>query len=528
MSLRMLASTASIAALIPLAAPAQNLTPYWPTYESRTWTDRHLHPGSYGAITTAQISSFGYPDVVFLAGTDLMLMVAPALFDAIVPLPGAAGLQALDVIGLQEAGHSHQLAISCSNGLALWNGPQPATVDLISSLPWQGAKTVREARGHGLLVGANPQRELVAFANEQTATDAHAWSVTNLLCAVPFDYDGDGLDEIGIVTRFGIEVRNIDNTVLASFPGVIHAASAERMTMESPHVEVEGLTVLGDVGGNQVLATISSVHQEASLLGPHGAHGLVIADINLDGFDDAVLPSSNRPSTDVLFHLGSIQVPWFELATFGGIEAHLPHGTSAVANPAPPLLADLDGDGAVDSVLPQQGGDTILTGSNPLASGTTAQLKYTGLYLGRYHSSNAYLQIQANHDDVPAQANCIEFLLYDWNGGQPISKPAWSSMTPFEPSAPPAAFDSKYFPPAAVDLGAVLGVFRYARVENGTAVRSWPPTKILVTADDAIHQALQLLPDVTPAQGSIGGTDTGGVGDITKIPPPSPLYSTGG
>lgn len=531
---------ASLAA--PLVAQTGLLPAHWPMTDVHVWADKANHPGQFGRMITASISNFGYPDAVFLVGEEVMLMTAPALMSQITPLPGTAALPANDLCNVATESSQHTLAICGATGLTLWNKDNPTATVQVPGSSWTGAGSVSVVRGEAQVVGKNAQGTAVVRADLSNATELTAWNVAGVLAVTTLDFEGDGTDEIGIVTTSGIQIRKANGAIVLSHAETLLAAEAGRQTTPLG----DALSCLCNVAGHssQFLVTFHQYWQNATQLPSQNSKNLRLADLDGDGWHDVTLSWTGTaggpvPSLDVLWNLGGGQIPWYAYQTGGGVNVMLPHGTQQTANPAPPLLADLDGDGATDSIIPLQGHNKFSVDYSPFAPNATATVAHDGITLVNLSGTatlapldEAVMHLSLAHGNIPATATHIELQAYRWDvlgGAAPQYQANWRVLVPLVTTPPEEPIPT---PPetlvSAPLLGddmlnhAVLFMLRYVLISGEQVVHAWPPQNRTATLNASIQAHLTSQPGVTGLALNEGGIPVGGVTTITPVPAVEP------
>jgi hypothetical protein len=524
--------------LVPAALAAtglaQSLTPFSGA-RLGSWAHHTTYPGAITAVARGSFSSFGHPDIVFLKGDRAFWAVAPAMFDWIVPLPGAGtGVQALAVLppedGIPGAGSA---LLATASGLQRWRSTTMAT-EPWGSTPWPGVDILRLDTDHRA-VGALRGGTAVHVGNQTQAPTT--WSAQgNVLDVMPVEWDGDADDEIAVATTAGMFVHDTNGALLLARPYPQSHAHLARVRFAA----AEGLAAaIAIPGAGWFLSAASSTWEEITPL-PYAVGALSVGDTNGDGYDDLALSRADSQCLDVVMNLGALGLPWFPFAATSGFEVQIATGTGIANNAAGASIGDLDGDGDGDVFYPlhSQPG-TFARGSAPLAGAADVAVSYVavGITPDQGHAPHSGRQLVHCDVDVtnrPTLATHVELIAWRVDGGGADSVMQRERLTGNTTSLTSSAryygtYGTGLFATDAVEIdfsqfeaGSVAFCLQFVRLEGSDRVQAWPPRMVLVTNDPPILERNAGMPGAVLIGGGAGGTDAGDAIVIPVVPPTPP------
>jgi len=218
--------------LAAIAAPA--IAQYQVVYE-----DLSVTSAPTGAVA-GHITGLGYPDLVFLAGGRLHLLSSPSVRNSTTSIPVMPNDYEV-VPGVNGA--TDELLVVGASGLSRWrldaqNGPATWTETVLNDHQWLGATmlTTGDINADGVLdaVGlASDGRTILAHRSDGgNAVIMTLLPIQNAQGLQFLDYDGNGTDELAVVTNFGAIILDDQlSTVIQSIGG--SAASSQVGTVRS-------------------------------------------------------------------------------------------------------------------------------------------------------------------------------------------------------------------------------------------------------------------------------------------------------
>jgi hypothetical protein len=346
------------------ASPAgfgQSIAPFQGVKHVTDWPTSIGASGSFGRADSGSFTPDLYPDVVQLDGSQPVLLVDIDLGFAPIVIPVSAN----DVATL-SGGHPAGLdavAVVSAAGLELWwwdSGLSGLVSQSLNTTTWAGAGTVRtadlDADGdqdlYGVAADGITVLTLLAGSGGSYVAGSSFVAPTAVDALEAVLWDADAPRELAVMTALGVEVRELDGTLINTFAAALPGGAL--CVLGQSGQSQERLAWITDHTGSgcQLLMTLSPLGSGDIIdLGTLGAVAMVPTDYDLDGDDDVLI--SHRYSYDLLRienqrSPANPTGPTFiddpsEMQTF---YADTPG--AAPQNEAWPVIADLDNDGDDD------------------------------------------------------------------------------------------------------------------------------------------------------------------------------------
>jgi len=495
-------------------------------FHLREWSGRSLHPGLCRDMVRARLTGTGYADLVFLAGPDPILVVAPAMVNQIVALPGASRVEAREICLVEGSGQSDRIAMLTDEGLHLWDYDQASgagSMTRLTSPAWRQTSRLCSVRGADQLAAIAPARDEVWLVDHAGITQSFApGPAIHHIEAV--DWDADGVDELAVAMATGLGVYELDGTNLIYWGLPTTAAFGVRMS--TPLGEVVALVCT--IYGWQWLLTIGNgFHGGTVLSGDVVSIGA--GSSNPGGWDELALGYAGRSDVGVLLNTG-LPSEQFRFTPGGGVNVQFPTVPGVAGNGATPNLGDFDGDGLGDLAYPCEGSPHIAFGLSPFATTLSPTPRYVGINYtsGSGPSSGGTDRITVLLDPstaVPAGATDVEMISWyaTTTGGElrTLAGRVDVQRSPTLGGVMPVDVDT-FCVPGMLNIDALLMMLRFVEVgEAGKVVRAWPPVFAMSTVHSNILTLAGHMPGFEVVPGGLGGAATGGVADVKLLPPPS-------
>lgn len=306
-------------------------------------------------------------DAFVLDRGEPILLIRPEAFGTALH----SGIAATDLALLPRSAGEDRDSVVAAGAAGLtrlrWNGATQELEAAAFGVPgWEGARELRTGQldgqlGHdvaGLASAAIDDRRVLRALSDGAGGLVAAAAIQTANPAIgleSFDYDGDGADELLVLTAAGLEFYDSDGSLDGLYPTALPPRFACPLRGFTP----ERVAVFWSLGGAG--AQFVSVFSQAGTvgpfaLGPQGAFRACAGDLDGDGDDDLVLATKNANAVKVLRGRSADGGSAFDL-TAAPIETWSygdPARAPAWLN-AGPALGDFDHDGDVDALAPVQG-----------------------------------------------------------------------------------------------------------------------------------------------------------------------------
>ncbi|HED65280.1 MAG TPA: VCBS repeat-containing protein, partial [Planctomycetes bacterium] len=305
-SLCFLASESRAQLQVPNVGTLQPLTgeSYW----------GELADDSYGAVTVGDFTGDGRLDAVVLERGSPMLLETPEAFYTSI----YASVRA-HAIATVRSGGSDLLASLGPDGLVLhrWDGGRGAFESETLALgPWRGGGALAagdlDGDERGDLVGvalSDPLLVQVLLGSRSTSRLSQGTSfsfrtTTPTHSVFLLDWDGDGRDEIAVVTDRGVEVYTGNGRLLGGSTAVRAGALGATLRMSSSSRDQIAFVQDAAVGGGEEVYLFDSTGLEGPFaLGTLGVVGLAAADEDGDGDEELLFSVTSAPAVYILKNL---------------------------------------------------------------------------------------------------------------------------------------------------------------------------------------------------------------------------------
>ncbi|MFK7738919.1 MAG: hypothetical protein AB8H80_01250 [Planctomycetota bacterium] len=524
------AALTSLLAQTPLPpCPPQYLT----DLEMRAWSGLTPTTSDVHQLTAGSFHASGYPDVAFLEGARVRLMVAPCMVHQIIDLPvtnpsSAFGGQTLATELCHIPGGAignDELALLVPGGLEIWSAASASAAgrNLVAygDTTFSGARELNYVRGMKSLVAiASDDQTIVSVATTSGVTSsfpvgAFAESMVTL------DWDNDGIDELAVATPLGLRVFELNGNLDLDAPYPMNDAQLVRVP--SPLGDMVGLLAQTNAGTSFV--TVGTNWQEQAWLPSDIVSAAALPSPN-NGWRNLLLGSNQRSSADFLINQAPQGLSQFLYDPTRGVETILSTQPENPLNRAAAVDADLDGDGYGDLLYPVAAEGAFAYQSSPFTTHVEPIPKYVGFNYTRGQSSGMdQVTIDLGVVTVPADATHVECRVFSCfidqgviytlaelaNSRDSVVGGVPDKMTPF------------CIPGYQIDVNGIQVVLRFATLVNGTVTRAFPSSFTYAVANEQLFSGASNLPGVSLViPGGIGGqSDTGGIIRTPGLQPPA-------
>lgn len=390
-------TTVPALALLLLLAPgllAQE-TPQdtWPeTARALPWPDGGFRGGgAFGKALAADVTGDLQLDAIVLQGTVPVVGYGPAVHEAFVELPVDAN--DFDVVPRAGGRDADELVVVNDAGVTAWRfdyagGTVPWASTLVRAGAWRDARAVRVADldGDGQLdlvgLAADGRTLLLLRSAYGTPVPLPAVDVgEDVLALAVCDWEGDGADEVAVVTPSGLAVLRSGGAVVGAAPLALERAFAVAFRQAGYAAERLALLVRSSGASSDSLVVVDATGVEPPLdLGALDAYAASAGDIGRDGDDDLMVA---HQSAQTLLELRnqSDGLPPGTAPTFAlgpQASALVPYATSPQPDAGQlgwPCLADFWGDGDDDVLVPFQEGAQLALLQNRVVTLAQHQLR---------------------------------------------------------------------------------------------------------------------------------------------------------
>jgi hypothetical protein len=369
--------TALPLALLALPAPASinGFESFNGTSFSDPWPTNIAAQGQFRRSEAGELNGDGVPDVVQIVGDRAVVLIDCDQFFSLVEIPGLVS-DATVLTGSTATGDA--FALVGPSGVQVGSiAPATGAVQLttVRTGAWLGACKVRRANvdGAGLpdlcVISADQRtvRTLIQTAPLVFADGPSFVALSNVLDALPLEWDGDAAGELALLMQSGLGVFEANGAPRASWTSVLPGGAIARIRNLGFSTDRIAWITAYAPPAQQWLLTLGLPGLEGQLdLGGLDVVAAIGADCDHDGDDDLLL--SHRYSYDLMWienDKGSGTLPALE--SFDPVRSSKvlfrvgPENVAAPENASWPALADFDGDGDLDIVFASESTRTVQT-----------------------------------------------------------------------------------------------------------------------------------------------------------------------
>lgn len=327
-----------------------------------------LENASFGVSLSGDFDADLSLDAVVLDGSKASLMISPASFiTAVRPVSDSNDIARLD--GSLPDGRDSVLSVG-PGGLQefRWDDPNRQWIELDRLwFGWGDARRVCVGELDGLpgqdvvalaSEAANPKKVLVAMGDGSgnfTPTNGFS-SFLDAYGLELLDWDGDGTDEVLVLSDYGCEVYEPDGAYVADMAWALPLIAAP---IQQSGSSAEQVALIGRYNGNDWFRVWGQAGSEPAInFGPLETYAVSAADLDGDQDSDVILAVNSQTALLKLVNLSENSgQPTFdgttEVLTFGD------QGRDPSVTQAGVAFGDFDDDGDVDILAPAQGSGTI-------------------------------------------------------------------------------------------------------------------------------------------------------------------------
>ncbi|MEW6742031.1 MAG: VCBS repeat-containing protein [Planctomycetota bacterium] len=352
----------SFALLVALPNPASAQVPeYSGPRVISVWPPGVVEPAPLEHTLAASLTRSLVPDVLVQQADRLLLLAAPSLFNAVHYLPWV--VYDADVVPEGASEGVDAIVFVGPDGLRTgWLASDRSWQSvLLDGAIWAGARLVRRAQVDSQatrfdLVGvaSDGQSVIVLLADDGSGEFAFDAGV-DIRSLEVLDFDGDGLDEVALLTDAGVEVRELDGSLLGSASGYGPGEARDLITtLRRVGADRDSLVWIlrGEVDPEQWMYVADSTGYEGPLyLGTLNVTAVAAGDFDEDGDEDLLV--THQAGQDPLMLMNREEDPLPGGATFSMAPEHLmlfPTESEAPVshNTFQASFADFDSDGDPD------------------------------------------------------------------------------------------------------------------------------------------------------------------------------------
>lgn len=497
---------------------------------------------SYHHVAAGDFTGHGYVDVAYLADQQVMLVTAPAVHTAALPIAGSLAANGLATVHGAGQNGRDALAIATHNGLVVWTRETTVAID---TRDWVSVAS-GDIDGDGMvdLFGRSPAgNEVLIMLGSASGYTATSIPFTNEIVrdVAAVQWDGVGGAELAIVTDGGMHVRST-------------ATQTDLTLVRRTNLQSIGLTALRMGSGSglawlpqlpngtySLLTLRPGVAVESLPVSAMTPTSFVAGDSEGDGYDDVAIGTANSSAYTILLNQQAQPSP---PATFSfAATATLDHYSAATSNnAASPWIGDFDADGVIDAVIPRRDlGGVVVKRGGDYGAASRPSMDSTQYPQPTVVGGLVNWHLEATCLAAPVEATQVELICFATNPNtSPITLAALPTLT-IQPTAvlrrtvdiAPVVSSSIAFN-WSEPINSAVYTFKFAMLRYRSPTRAWPPllfafssTIVSQTPNDPAYDWMQLWSGNQPnwQHGGLQLISTiqyAGTSGTIKPPPPPP------